>query len=288
MNENSAMGFVFGVARWSAVLAWMTVLAGQVYAADRTAIMGEPGGAPFIDRPEPGARVVAVAIRAGAWIDAMGVAYQTPDGRRFPSADHGGPGGGPLVYTLEPDERILEITGRYGQYVESIQFVTNKDVSRVYGGLGGATEYRIDVPPNHSVVGFAGRGGNYLDTIGLALAPAQPVASGGQPPTPQRPAALDGPVHVQPNLHDATLVIRLTAPASVQVNLGQRKLRRNECFPASERLVSGSPVHEPKTQHRVTFTGLQMNKDYSYAIRIGGGACESGSFTTSTRLDNNQ
>jgi hypothetical protein len=286
------------------MLTSMIMLAGQAYAAEQTTVMGGPGGAAFVDRPPAGARVGAVAIGAGALIDSVRVVYETPDGRRYPSARHGGPGGGPCVIALEPDERILAIRGRYGAYIESIQLITNKGTSRICGGPGGVAEYRIDVPRNHTVIGFTGRAGTYLDAIGLALAPRQPVASGtptgpvtqapvaqapvAQAPVAQQAAALAEKVKVKRNLNDATLQIRLTAPASVQVALGVRKLRPKECFAASERVVSVK-VNPPNTAHTIVFDRLQMNTDYSYAIRIGGTTwgttCESGEFTTATKID---
>ena len=294
MNERATTNVARLFAGWRAVLASMIMLAGQAYAAEQTAVMGGPGGAAFVDRPAAGARVGAVAIGAGAWIDSVGVVYEAPDGRRYPSARHGGPGGGPCVIALDSDERILAIRGRYGAYVESIQLITSKGTSRVCGGPGGAAEYRIEVPPNHTVVGFAGRAGAYVDAIGLALTPSAPMASGNaagpvaQAPVAAQPAALADKVNIRRNLHDATLQIRLTAPAAVRVILGVRKLRPRECFAPAERIVAyrDSP---PGKEHTVVFDRLQMNTDYSYAIRIGAGAaCESGEFTTATKLDNSQ
>jgi len=302
MSERPSMCVAKRVAGKSVVLAGIMALAWQAHAAELTRIVGGPGGAPFVDRPERGARVGALAIGAGALIDSVSAVYQTPDGRRFPSARHGGPGGGPCVIALDPDERIVAIRGRHGQYVESIQIITNKRMSRVCGGPGGGTEFRIDVPPNHTVVGWAGRAGTYLDAVGLALQPVQAVAIDTPPPAPPprpvapppaappRPVALDGKVNVRANLNDATLDFRLTGPASVEVSLrqGRSSLRPGACFPASERLAAVSPVQPQRAQHRVLFTRLAMGTDYSYAIRIGGAACESGWFTTATRIDNSQ
>jgi len=140
MSERPSMCVAKRVAGKSVVLAGIMALAWQAHAAELTRIVGGPGGAPFVDRPERGARVGALAIGAGALIDSVSAVYQTPDGRRFPSARHGGPGGGPCVIALDPDERIVAIRGRHGQYVESIQIITNKRKSRAFGPNADAAE----------------------------------------------------------------------------------------------------------------------------------------------------
>jgi len=268
----------------------IALLAEAALAADQTRIVGGPGGTAFVDRPAAGVRVGAIAIGAGEWIDSVGVVYESPDGRRYASPRHGGSGGGPCVIPLEPDERILAIRGNYGAYVESIQLITSKGESRICGRPGRNAQYRIDVPPNHSVVGFAGRAGLYVDAIGLALAATTPAGGGSSPsataPTAApRPASLAGKVSSRSNLHDTTLRFRLTAPAPVQVLLGTRKLRPGECFAQGERIIAYKD-RPSAIEHQVTFDRLQMNTDYSYAIRVGASAkCESGALSTATTID---
>lgn len=265
MRPSSASG-----AMRRAIIAALAGLVGAVIpphraiAAEQTAVFGGPGGSPFIDRPPPNARIGAIRFGAGAWIDSVGVAYETTDGRRFMSTVHGGPGGAPCVVALESGEQILAIIGWQGQFVQAVRLITTKGVSRTCGDPSQGREFRIDVPPGHRVVGFAGRSGVYLDAIGLALAAAPnatppPLHQAG-PAAPQGPARLAERVAVRAGLSDARLDIRLTAPGSVQVNLGERPLRAGECFARSERLYSGSPVHPPKPRHIVDFAGLQDRK----------------------------
>ena len=260
--------------------------------AEQTAVFGGLGGSPFIDRLPAGARIGAIRFGAGAWIDSVGVVYETADGQRVTSPLHGGTGGGACVIVLEPGERILAITGRHGQYVHAVRFVTTKGVTRMCGDASQGNEFRIDVPPGYQAVGFAGRSGQYLDAIGLALAAASGTAAAGPPEAgpakPAGPARLADRVVVDAGLRGARFDIRLTAPASVQVHLGERRLRAGECFAASDRLYSGSPAHPPKSRHIVDFERLQINTTYWYAIRIDGGRCESGMFKTATRIDNSQ
>jgi hypothetical protein len=267
----------------------IAVLAEAALAADQTRVIGGPGGNAFVDRPPAGVRVGAIAVRAGGWIDSVGVVYETSDGRRYASQRHGGAGGGPCVIMLEPDERILAIRGHYGAYVESIQLITTRGESRICGRPGGA-QYRIDVPPNHSVVGFAGRAGLYVDAIGLALTTTK-LGSGVAPPSAPppapapRPATLAGKVNLKSNLNDTTLRFRLTEPAFVQVALGTRKLQLGECFRPGERIIAYKD-RPSAIEHQVTFDRLQMNTDYSYAIRIAASPkCESGQLKTATKID---
>ena len=283
----------FDLARPSRALRAMfvviAVLAEAALAADQTRVIGGPGGNAFVDRPPAGGRIGAIAIQAGGWIDSVGVVYETSDGRRYASQRHGGSGGGPCVITLEPDERILAIRGHYGAYVESIQLITTRGESRICGRPGGA-RYRIDVPPSHSVVGFAGRAGLYVDAIGLALVTTKlgggESAPSATPPTaPPRPATLASKINYRSNLYDTTLRFRLTAPAPVNVALGTRKLERGECFKPREPGIAYQD-RPSAIEHQVTFDRLQMNTDYSYAVRVGASTkCESGQLTTATKID---
>jgi hypothetical protein len=280
VRPSRALRAMFGV---------IAALAEAALAADQTRVIGGPGGNAFVDRPPAGVRIGAIAIQAGGWIDSVGVVYETSDGRRYASQRHGGSGGGPCVITLEHDERILAIRGHYGAYVESIQLITTRGESRICGRPGGA-QYRIDVPPNHSVVGFAGRAGLYVDAIGLALATTK-LGSSVSPPSATPPAAaprpgtLAGTVNHRSNLNDTTLRFRLTAPAPVQVALGTRKLQRGECFKPGE-LIIASKDRPSAIEHQVTFDRLQMDTDYSYAIRVGASQkCESGQLKTKRLID---
>lgn len=304
MNQASAADVMRRCARWSVVLVSVLVFFGPASAAQQTEVVGGPGGTLFLDRPPAGVRVGAVAFGAGAWIDSVTVVYETPDGRRYRSPRHGGATGDPCVIPIAPDERILGIRGRYGTFIESVQFITTKGLSRICGGPGGAGNYRIDVPPNHTFVGFAGRAGSYVDAIGLALAPqsatsspppAAPNASApapaptkpGSAPASPAPAALTGKVNITRHAYDATLRFRLTSPAPVRVLLGPRKLKPRECFAPDERVFAYKDL-PAAAEHTVTFDHLQMNSTYNYLIRIGGTICESGDFDTATTVDHSQ
>jgi hypothetical protein len=54
----------------------------------------------------------------------------------------------------------------------------------MFGGRGGRSDFRIDVPPGSQAVGFAGRAGDYVDAIGLTY--GERLASWRRPPERHR------------------------------------------------------------------------------------------------------
>jgi hypothetical protein len=89
------------------------------------------------------------------------------DGRTMEGPRRGGTGGRGDVFRLDSDEYVTGIYGRFGDYVDSLVIRTNKRTSQTFGGRGGRSEYRVDVPQGSMAVGFAGRSARYLDAIGL-------------------------------------------------------------------------------------------------------------------------
>ncbi len=140
--------------------------------APATEIVGGPGGASFSDpEPEPGTRVVEVQVRSGEYVDSVQLVYMLSDGQTVMGPQHGGGGGALNVFHLDADEYLIGVSGRVGTYIDSIQFQTNKRTSPKFGGSGGSHDFRLGVPANAMVTGFAGRAGEYLDAIGLTFVP---------------------------------------------------------------------------------------------------------------------
>lgn len=138
----------------------------------QTNIVGGSGGNAFQDSSIPAnARVSEVIVSAGTFIDAVQLVYGTPDGRTVTSDLHGGSGGTRNTFRLGPDEYLIGISGRYGRNIDSLRLHTNKRTSPVYGGSGGANDFRIEIPSGNQVVGFIGRSGRLVDAIGLLYAP---------------------------------------------------------------------------------------------------------------------
>jgi len=138
----------------------------------QTNVVGGSGGNAFQDSSIPAnARVSEVIISAGSFIDAVQLVYITPDGRTATSTLRGGSGGTRNSFRLGSDEYLIGISGRHGRNIDSLRLHTNKRTSPVYGGSGGANDFRIEIPSGNQVVGFIGRSGRYLDAIGLLYTP---------------------------------------------------------------------------------------------------------------------
>jgi len=137
----------------------------------QTLLAGGSGGMDFLDEDIPaGARIVAVRVEAGDFIDSVQMIYSFPEGRPTEAARHGGGGGHAVNFRLERGEYIVGLSGRCGKYVDSLRILTNMRTSQLFGGSGGEREYHIDVPDGNQALGFMGRSGEYIDAIGLTFA----------------------------------------------------------------------------------------------------------------------
>jgi hypothetical protein len=144
-----------------------------------TSVVGGGGGTPFTDGEIPsGSRVAEVHIFSGDFVDAVQMQYILPDGRKAMGPRHGGSGGGQSIFRIDTDEYIVGLNIRYGEYIDSLQILTNKRNSSYFGGSGGSNNYRMDIPSGYQAIGFTGRAGEYLDSIGLTYIPLSLRISG--------------------------------------------------------------------------------------------------------------
>jgi len=169
MRQSSLRGWVLISAFLAAGCVW--VFGRQL---SSTNVVGGRGARTFADFQVPAdARVSEVRIQSGERIDSLQMVYVLPDGSSLSGPRHGGSGGRLNVFRLDADEYITGLSGRYGETIDSMRIETNKRSSALYGGSGGSTDYRVDVPSGNCAVGFAGRAGDYLDAIGLICTPLQ-------------------------------------------------------------------------------------------------------------------
>lgn len=110
-----------------------------------------------------------IAIRAGAYIDAISTTYATPGGTVVRS--HGGGGGERHVINFQPGERITGVYGRTGAYLDSIGFFSedragNRRTHGPFGGGGGGNPFAL----NRDILSFACRSGGLIDAIGFYTA----------------------------------------------------------------------------------------------------------------------
>lgn len=159
--------------------AWLALDAISPTAADAAGkepvyIMGPSGGVgggAFSDARLPAnfARVSEVRIRHGAWIDGVQVLHQLTSGKVKSQPLHGGGGGRLARFALRKNEYITAVRGRYGKYVDSIVLRTSSGRVFSTGGKGGNVDYAYAAPPGYQIVGFHGRSGSFLDSIGVVI-----------------------------------------------------------------------------------------------------------------------
>ena len=128
--------------------------------------VGGNGGKLFDDtaRIPDSSKVTKVLVRHGELIDAIRIVHDDVD------LDwHGGEGGHEEFFQLAPDEYIISISGQYGQFIDSLYIHTSTGrVSKLcFGGRGGHKSYNFTAPDGYEIVGFFGRSGQWIDSIGV-------------------------------------------------------------------------------------------------------------------------
>ncbi len=140
--------------------------------ANQDGYYGGGGGNPFADPAMPsGARISAVRVYSGEYVDGIQLVYTLANGRTSEGALHGNRGGRRNDFNLNSDEYIIGLSGRYGRYVDSLSIRTNKRTSPAYGGRGGDRDFSVQAGTGNMVTGFSGRSGKYLDAIDINQAP---------------------------------------------------------------------------------------------------------------------
>ena len=131
-------------------------------------LSGGTGGKEFKDAAIPkNSKAVTIKIWSGRVVYAIQIVYETSQGYRHETPKHGGNGGSLNVFSLGEGEYITGISGKYGSLVDSIRIHTNKQISQLYGGSGGSSDYSYLVPNRIEIIGFYGRAGDKIDAIGV-------------------------------------------------------------------------------------------------------------------------
>lgn len=132
---------------------------------------GGVGGQPFDDEPPAEhAKVRELRVWAGAQVDAIQTVLDV-DGEAVEGVKHGGNSGNLSVLTLGDNEYITEVYGRFGSYIEILNIRTNKGQSRRFGGQGGIIDFLYVAPSGFQIIGFWGRSGRLIDSLGVHIAP---------------------------------------------------------------------------------------------------------------------
>lgn len=117
-----------------------------------------------------GAKISAIYLLTGLYVDTLEIAYQGESGEvRLGPA--GGFGGIPHAFVLNDGEYLTGISGRNGIYIDSIRFHTNLRTSDTYGGPFGTADFAFYAPDGSHIVGFVGRAGWFIDALGIMTRP---------------------------------------------------------------------------------------------------------------------
>ncbi|MCW5842388.1 MAG: hypothetical protein KIT77_14170 [Caldilinea sp.] len=156
---------------------------------------GGEGGYPFAEYAIPdGARIAAIRVLSGWYVDSIQLVYADAAGNETPMETVGGAGlhfaERENLFVLDSDEYLVGISGTSGQYVDNIRFHTNKRDSELFGGRGGDNSFSFMADAGSQVIGFFGRADWYLDAIGVlvkkmpaAEAPKKAVKKAAAPAT---------------------------------------------------------------------------------------------------------
>lgn len=135
---------------------------------------GGEGGYPFAEYAIPdGARIAAIRVLSGWYVDSIQLVYADAAGNETPMETVGGAGlhfaERENLFVLDSDEYLVGISGTSGQYVDNIRFHTNKRDSELFGGRGGDNSFSFMADAGSQVIGFFGRADWYLDAIGVLV-----------------------------------------------------------------------------------------------------------------------
>ncbi|KAJ4773121.1 Mannose-binding lectin superfamily protein [Rhynchospora pubera] len=114
-------------------------------------------------------RIVKISVRHGVAIDNFAVRF-VRNGREESTEQWGGQGGNLTEFNLQSTEFITAVKGYYGNFngnfvVRSLKFVTNLGTFGPYGQEEGVP---FELPAiNGQIIGFHGRSGQLLDSIGV-------------------------------------------------------------------------------------------------------------------------
>ncbi len=127
-----------------------------------------------------GARISAVRLATGDYVDAIQFVYTLPDGTQGESPRFGGETGELVTIELAADEIITGFSGRADWYIDALGIVTNKRTTDLIGGAGG-NAFEVTIPTGETFAGIYGRADWYLDALGVVsrvptAAPAKPKA----------------------------------------------------------------------------------------------------------------
>lgn len=137
------------------------------YEYSKTGLAGGSGGTGYKKIMPNDAEITFLEIYHGRLVD--GITFYYIDGNGNEGHYHiGGYGGQRSTYDLGDNVKLIGISGWEGKYVDSIRFhFSNGESTNLYGGNGGDKSYDMKIPASSLAVGFYGRSGRVIDSIGI-------------------------------------------------------------------------------------------------------------------------
>jgi hypothetical protein len=143
----------------------------------KTITRGGGGGTPWDDvqtlAATPIAALKRIALRSGTFVDRIETTYALDDGNVSTQA-HGGNGGSAAAFDLLPNEMVIGVRGRSGSLVDQLSFLTavvygggDPPLLQTHGPFGGGGGASFTIWGD--VIGFYGRSGTLLDSLGCYL-----------------------------------------------------------------------------------------------------------------------
>jgi hypothetical protein len=140
----------------------------------KSPIAGVNNGTSFLDVLPKGTRIAEIRVWGMSTISGIQLVTESPEGFRSEAPVAGKGFGKPKVFELVPDECIEGITGATGgpagNFLYSIQFITNKRTSPLFGpnfGAKGRDSFSFRVPTGSSFLGLFGTYTASLTSIGM-------------------------------------------------------------------------------------------------------------------------
>ncbi|CAH1448758.1 unnamed protein product [Lactuca virosa] len=135
---------------------------------------GKGGSQPWEFILPDGARLIGISVRSGVVLDSISFTYKNQEGTQT-TRPFGGTGGAPYeTETFSNDEFVIGISGRVGSLndltvITSLSIQTNVITYGPYGTNPGV-DFSIGVNEG-KFLGFYGRCGAYIDSLGVILQP---------------------------------------------------------------------------------------------------------------------
>lgn len=147
------------------------------------------------------AQLRRIFVHSADLVDGIQFEYVASEGRRGLSRFAGGVGGWRHAFEVPEGEELCAISGSFGRFLNSLQFHTESRHSHEYG-LPAGERFFFEFGGELKFLGFFGREGLYLDSLGVVLENAVdsgPVAArlalprtGGMKRWPERQSLLAG------------------------------------------------------------------------------------------------